>query len=176
MTKKEYLPDGEFKLITGTDFTTNNTIDFDHCVYVSKERYEQDPYIQIKENDVLITKDGTLGKIAYISELPMPATLNGGVFVVRGKTGEVTQRFLKYYLISNNFKNWIEQNHTAGSIMHLTQKLLEKFNIPVPSPSTQENIVSTLDSFEQYISKLERLITLREKQYAYYREKLLTFE
>lgn len=176
LTKKEYLPDGEFKLITGTDFTTNNTIDFDHCVYVSKERYEQDPYIQIKEDDVLITKDGTLGKIAYISELPMPATLNGGVFVVRGKTGEVTQRFLKYYLISNNFKNWIEQNHTAGSIMHLTQKLLEKFNIPVPSPSTQEDIVSTLDSFEQYISKLERLITLREKQYAYYREKLLTFE
>lgn len=176
LTKKEYLPDGEYKLITGTDFTTNNTIDFDHCVYVSKERYEQDPYIQIKEDDVLITKDGTLGKIAYISELPMPATLNGGVFVVRGKMGEVTQRFLKYYLISNNFKNWIEQNHTAGSIMHLTQKLLEKFNIPVPSPSTQENIVSTLDSFEQYISKLERLITLREKQYVYYREKLLTFE
>lgn len=176
LTKNEYLQDGEYKLITGTDFTTNNTIDFDHCVYVSKERYEQDPYIQIKEDDVLITKDGTLGKIAYISELPMPATLNGGVFVVRGKTGEVTQRFLKYYLISNNFKNWIEQNHTAGSIMHLTQKLLEKFNIPVPSPSTQEDIVSTLDSFEQYISKLERLITLREKQYAYYREKLLTFE
>lgn len=176
LTKKEYLPDGEYKLITGTDFTTNNTIDFDHCVYVSKERYEQDPYIQIKEDDVLITKDGTLGKIAYISELPMPATLNGGVFVVRGKTGEVTQRFLKHYLISNNFKNWIEQNHTAGSIMHLTQKLLEKFKIPVPSPSTQEDIVSTLDAFEQYISKLERLITLREKQYAYYREKLLTFE
>lgn len=176
LTKKEYLPDGEYKLITGTDFTTNNTIDFDHCVYVSKERYEQDPYIQIKEDDVLITKDGTLGKIAYISELPIPATLNGGVFVVRGKTGEVTQRFLKHYLISNNFKNWIEQNHTAGSIMHLTQKLLEKFNIPVPSPSTQEDIVSTLDAFEQYISKLERLITLREKQYAYYREKLLTFE
>lgn len=176
LTKKEYLPDGEYKLITGTDFTTNNTIDFDHCVYVSKERYEQDPYIQIREDDVLITKDGTLGKIAYISELPMPATLNGGVFVVRGKTGEVTQRFLKYYLISNNFKNWIEQNHTAGSIMHLTQKLLEKFNIPVPSPSTQEDIVSTLDAFEQYISKLERLITLREKQYVYYREKLLTFE
>lgn len=176
LTKKEYLPDGEYKLITGTDFTTNNTIDFDHCVYVSKERYEQDPYIQIKEDDVLITKDGTLGKIAYISELPMPATLNGGVFVVRGKTGEVTQRFLKHYLISNNFKNWIEQNHTAGSIMHLTQKLLEKFNIPVPLPSTQEDIVSTLDAFEQYISKLERLITLREKQYAYYREKLLTFE
>ena len=106
----------------------------------------------------------------------MPATLNGGVFVVRGKTNDVTQSFLKHYLISNNFKNWIEQNHTSGSIMHLTQKLLEKFNIPVPSPSTQRSIVSTLDTFEQYITKLERLITLREKQYAYYREKLLTFE
>lgn len=53
---------------------------------------------------------------------------------------------------------------------------IKKIEIPIPSISTQRSIVSTLDPFEQYISKLERLITLREKQYAYYREKLLTFE
>lgn len=53
---------------------------------------------------------------------------------------------------------------------------IKKIEIPIPSISTQRSIVSTLDTFELYISKLERLITLREKQYAYYREKLLTFE
>ena len=51
-----------------------------------------------------------------------------------------------------------------------------EYDFPLPPLSTQRSIVSTLDAFEQYISKLERLITLREKQYAYYREKLLTFE
>jgi len=69
--------------MTGTDFTKNLKIDFDSCVYVDKERYEQDEFIKLKVGDVLITKDGTLGKVAYIDKLDTPATLNGGVFVVR---------------------------------------------------------------------------------------------
>ncbi len=101
LTKKEYRDSGEYKLITGTDFTKYNRIDFDNCVYVDKDRYDQDPYIQIHEDDVLITKDGTLGKIAYIDKMNMPATLNGGVFVVRDKSSLVLQKFLMYYLTSS---------------------------------------------------------------------------
>ena len=101
LTRKEYREEGSYKLITGTDFTSDNRIDFEHCVYVDKERYDQDPYIQIHEDDVLITKDGTLGKIAYIDKLDMPATLNGGIFVVRDKEKRVLQKFLMYYLNSS---------------------------------------------------------------------------
>lgn len=64
----------------------------------------------------------------------------------------------------------------GAKVIDIKTDNIKKIEIPVPSPSTQRSIVSTLDTFEQYISKLERLITLREKQYAYYREKLLTFE
>ena len=48
--------------------------------------------------------------------------------------------------------------------------------LPLPPLSVQHSIVRTLDTFESYIAKLERLIALRQKQYEYYREKLLTFE
>ena len=176
LTKKEYRKSGDYYLITGTDFKDGNKIDFSTCVYVDEERYTQDPNIQIKPNDVLITKDGTLGKVAFIEKMDKPATLNGGVFVVRSKVGGVIPKYVAYYLSSSIFKNWIEQNHTNGSIMHLTQKLLVKFEIAIPSTEVQQSIVEKLDAFESLISSLKEEIALRQKQYEYYREKLLTFD
>ena len=176
LTKKEYKTKGEYKLVTGTDFTKNLRIDFDSCVYVDKERYEQDDYIKLKVGDVLITKDGTLGKVAYIDALEMPATLNGGVFVVRDLENRVIPKYLMYYLTSNNFNNWMKQNHTTGSIQHLTQKLLSSFTIPVFTKSEQSRIVSILDTFEASTSNLEAQLKEREKQYEFYRNKLLTFD
>ncbi len=175
LTKKEYRTSGDYKLVTGTDFTKNLRIDFDSCVYVDKERYEQDDYIKLKVGDVLITKDGTLGKVAYIDTLKMPATLNGGVFVVRDLENRVIPKFLMFYLTSNHFKNWMKKNHTTGSIQHLTQKLLSSFTIPVLPKSEQSCIVSFLDTFEASIANLESQLKQREKQYEYYRNKLLTF-
>lgn len=175
LTKQEYKTSGEYLLITGTDFTNAHTIDFEHCVFVEKERYEQDKNIQIRPEDVLITKDGTLGKVAYIENIPLPCTLNGGVFVVRNKTNKIIPKFLMYYLTSYNFTSWMDKNHTSGSIMHLTQKLLCKFLIPVVKISRQQEIVTILDKFETLISKLKEERELRQKQYEYYREKLLTF-
>ena len=176
LTKKEYALTGEYKLVTGTDFTKNLRIDFDSCVFVDKERYEQDEYIKLRVGDVLITKDGTLGKVAYIDDLEMPATLNGGVFVVRDPRNKVLPKFLMYYLTSDHFKKWMKQNHTTGSIQHLTQKLLSGFTIPVFTKPEQSRIVSILDTFEASISNLEAQLEQREKQYEYYRNKLLTFE
>ena len=176
LTKREYRTNGDYKLVTGTDFTSNLRIDFDNCVYVDKERYEQDDNIKLKIGDVLITKDGTLGKVAYIDKLEMPATLNGGVFVVRDPMNRVLPKFTMYYLTSNHFKKWMKQNHTTGSIQHLTQKLLSGFTIPVVEQSEQSHIVSILDTFEASIANLEAQLSQREKQYEYYRNKLLTFE
>ena len=176
LTKQEYRNQGLYKLVTGTDFTDNHRINFSKCVYVDKERFDQDKNIQLKEDDILITKDGTLGKVAYIDKLPCPTTLNGGVFVVRNITGELNQRFTMHFLASSKFKRWIDSNHTSGSIKHLTQKLFVKFQIPVPSLSRQQEIVDILDTFESMIANIKEEIELRQKQYEYYREKLLTFD
>lgn len=70
----------------------------------------------------------------------------------------------------------ISKFYRGAGIKHPSMYSILTLEIPLPPLTIQREIVSTLDSFEQYISKLERLITLREKQYAYYREKLLTFE
>ncbi len=175
LTQKEHRTAGDYLLVTGTDFTSNHEIDFEHCVFVDEERYTQDPNIQLRVNDILITKDGTLGKMAYVKELPKPATLNGGLFVIRDITGKLYYKYILYYMLCNKFQNIIESNHTNGTIKHLTQSLLTNFSFPIPSFQDQQRIVSILDTFEASISNLEAQLAQRQKQYEYYRNKLLTF-
>ena len=64
--KKEYLNEGY--LILNGDNVQNNRIDLKFR-RISKERFDESPEIILKENDIIMTKDGTIGKMAYISEL-----------------------------------------------------------------------------------------------------------
>ena len=75
LTTAEYLDEGYSYLITGTDFK-DGRINWNGCHYVNYDRYVQDPNIQVSNGDLLLTKDGTIGKVAYISDLNRPATLN----------------------------------------------------------------------------------------------------
>src|SRR3990172_2607056 len=64
LTTAEYLNTGEYNLITGTDFI-DGKVYWEGCHFVEKNRYDQDKNIQVRIGDVLITKDGTIGKVAY---------------------------------------------------------------------------------------------------------------
>ena len=173
LTQKEHKTTGEYLLVTGTDFTSNYEVDFDHCVYVDEERYTQDPNIQLRQNDVLITKDGTLGKMAVIENLPKPATLNGGLFVIRDLTGKIHHKYLLHYMLSSKFQSIIESNHTNGTIKHLTQALLTNFPIPIPTLEKQLEIVRILDTFTASIDNLKEQIAQRRKQFEYYRDHII---
>lgn len=52
LTTAEYLSSGDYFLVTGTDFL-NGFIDWNNCVHVEKERYDQDKYIQLQVDDIL---------------------------------------------------------------------------------------------------------------------------
>ena len=176
LTKAEYMSKGDYLLITGTDFTETHEIDYSTCVYVTEERYKQDSKIQLKNGDILITKDGTLGKVAQVKGLEMPATLNGGVFVVRCKDGSLENRFILHYLLSNHFQSVVEQQKTGSTISHLTQTLFSRLMIPIPPLEIQREIVRILDNFTNLTAELTKELTDRKVQYAYYRNKFLYFD
>jgi len=146
LTRAEHKRSGDYLLITGTDFTEDNKINLDTCVYVDEFRYTQDENIQIRKNDLLITKDGTLGKLALITEdLPKPATLNGGIFVIRDKINKLYPPFLLNYMKSDAFRKIIHNHRTGSTVPHLTQNMLVNFPIPVPPLEEQKRIVKILD-------------------------------
>ena len=163
LTSSEYHEEGKFCLVTGTDFK-DGRINWETCVYVDEERYSQDPHIQLKKHDILITKDGTIGKIAYVDTLPLPTTLNTGVFVVRPIDKKYLPLFLYYILHSDYFIKFITRIKAGSTISHLYQKDFVFFHFPVPSIPEQQKIASillNLDLFiqqeKQYKEKLEKI-------------------
>ena len=84
--------------------------------------------------------------------------------------------YCKYCFFTKYFRKEVIKRATLTTRALTNGNSLSKISISIPPLSVQQEIVRTLDAFETYISKLEKLITLRQKQYEYYREKLLTFE
>jgi len=150
-------------LITGTDFK-DGRINWNGCHYVNYDRYVQDPNIQVSNGDLLLTKDGTIGKVAYISDLNRPATLNSGVFVVKPITDAYTAHFMFYVLESSVFKEFLQQLSAGSTINHLYQKDLVKFDLYVP-PTTeeQEAIAGILFDMDLDIYKLEEKLSKYQK-------------
>ena len=151
----EYLESGEYGLITGTDFN-NGLVDWKTCSFVSEWRYKQDTNIQLKVNDVLITKDGTIGKLGYINELPFSATLNSGIYVIRPKNSNLIEPMFLFYLFSSEYFNDFISVISAGStITHLYQKDFVNFQFPLPSKTEQTAIAQLLSDMDAEIEALE---------------------
>ena len=154
----EFLKNGDYMLITGTDFD-DGAINYSTCHYVDRERYEQDKNIQIRNGSILITKDGTLGKVAYVQGLSMPATLNAGVFNVQIKDSNlVDEKYLFQYLKAPYLMDYVGKKATGGTIKHLNQNILVDFPIFMPKKSEQIMIGA-------YYQQLDNLITLHQRKY-----------
>lgn len=155
LRKDEFLSKGDYYLITGTDFV-DGTIDYQTCHYVAEDRFNQDKNIQLKEGSILITKDGTLGKVAYVESLDKPATLNAGVFNVVCKKENTDSRFLFQYLKSPRLMNYVNSTATGGTIKHLNQNILVNFPVCFPENKEQQFIgayFQHLDSLIQSTTK-----------------------
>lgn len=154
LTTDEYLPSGDYYLVTGTDFI-DGRVHWESCCYVERERYIQDPNIQLRQGDVLLTKDGTIGKVGFVSELPGPATLNSGVFVIRPKDCSYEPRFAYYVLNSTIFGDFLNRLQAGSTIVHLYQKDVVHFQFRVPPRDEQRAIAAVLSDIDAEIAALE---------------------
>lgn len=174
LTTAEYLDEGYSYLITGTDFQ-DGQIKWNGCHFVNYDRYVQDPNIQVTDGDLLLTKDGTIGKVAYVTNLKRPATLNSGVFVVKPITDAYTAHFMFYVLESSVFKEFLQQLSAGSTINYLYQKDLVKFDLFVPPTiEEQEAISEILFDMDSEIHKLEDKLNKYEEVKQGMMEELLT--
>lgn len=116
LTKNEYMESGDYYLVTGTDIDeSSHTVDLLRCHYVTKERYDADNKIQLKEGDIIVTKDGTIGKVAMITGLDKPATLNSHLFVLRDLSGKLDNYYLLTILTSPIFEKFVVGTKTGST-------------------------------------------------------------
>lgn len=169
----EYQDTGAY-LITGTDFD-NGRINWDTCVHISQERFEEAPEIHIKENDLLITKDGTVGKVALAINCPQDVSLNSGVLLIRNtKDIKYHSKYLYYMLLSDVFWQWFNSNLNGNStIIHLYQEQFYDFSFCYPPIDEQEQIANYLD---KKCTEIDKAIEDKEQvieKFAEYKKSLI---
>jgi len=169
LKSEDFTEEGPY-LVTGTDFA-HNRINWIGCHHCDVERYDQDPFIQLRNGDLLITKDGTIGKLALVDDLPDKATLNSGIFVVRPLTGSYESSFYFWLLQSTVFTGFVDYKKTGSTIVHLYQETFENFSFALPPLEEQTKITQFLDyetgRIDALIDKQQQLIELlKEKRQA----------
>ena len=160
LTSNEYCDDGAY-LITGVNFN-NGKIDWSTCVHVPMKRWEEASQIQIENGDLLITKDGTVGKVAIVSNMPAETSLNSGVLLIRTKDN-CLKKFLFWVLQSDVFWKWFYTINSGNStIIHLYQYDFCNFSFPFPKLDIQHRIAEYLDKkcskIDEIISKQQTII------------------
>lgn len=149
-------------LVTGQDFRSTE-IEWNKCYQIRKERYDEDPFIQLENGDILITKDGTIGKIAVVSNMDKPACLNSGIFVLRQK-GAFVAKYLFWFLFSPLLKTFNDYMNLGGTtIIHLYQNVFERMPLLIPPIDEQSRIANFLD---KKCAEIDELIALQEQMIA----------
>ena len=163
LKKSEYLDSGYALLVTGTDFA-DGKVQWDSCHYVTLDRYDQDRNIQIQNNDILITKDGSLGKAALVQGLSKPATLNSGIFVIRPLQNAYDPVFVYHILSSFVFKDFLDKLSAGSTIIHLYQKDVGKFEFLLPPTIEEQKAIAAV------LSEMDADIAALEEKLAKYRQ------
>ena len=147
--------------------------------YISEEDYDDVMHRGVpKIGDVLITTEAPCGYVAQVDREHI--ALAQRVIKYRPKKDNLDSAFLKYILLGREFQDKLLGAATGGTVKGIKGSRLHKLTIPVPPLELQKQIVDVLDKFDYLCANISNglpvEIAARQKQYEYYRDKLLTFK
>lgn len=125
----------------------------------------------IAENCVIVAMYGATAAKVAINKIPL--STNQACCNLEIDNTIASFKYV-YHWLCKEYQNL--KSMGEGSQNNINGQKVKNYPIPLPPLSTQSRIVSILDTFEQSIANLEEQLAMREKQYEYYREKLLRFE
>ena len=155
LSANEYVDSGPF-LIAGKHIISGS-VDWNACDHLTEYRYRESPEIALQAGDVIVSKDGTIGRVARIDSLPGPATLNGTMMLVRPKAS-LDHRYLSHVLNGQSFKKLVDERVSGSSVPHLFQRDLVTLPMSLPPLQEQRRIAEILDSIDETIQATERLV------------------
>ncbi len=165
----EYYEGGKVPWLRTQDVRFNEIYEIDS--YITHKAVQETGVKWIPSNCVIVAISGATAGRCAINKFP--TTTNQHCLNLEIDSDKALYKFV-YYCVFNAYKELISKKQGARG--DLNSSLVLGTIIPVPPISEQQRIVSILDTFEASISNLEAQLAQREKQYEYYRNKLLTFK
>ena len=129
-------------------------MNYSNCTYISWEKYEESPEIQIANGDILLVKTGSsFGKCAFVKDLPQKATINPQFVVL--KFIACNPQFLTFILQSGYARHNYDEFVLGTAIPTFTQVAIGDMYIPLPSIQEQTRIVAAINKWFALIDTLE---------------------
>ncbi len=147
----KYTDDGEYFFVNGNNLE-NGIIEIkDNTKRVNHDEYEKYK-LDLNSSTVLLSINGTIGKTAFYNGEP----------IILGKSAcyinvlpALLKEYLRYYLVSDGFFNYVKSNSRQATITNLGLKEIRKMPLPTPSLDEQQSIVETLDSLKSKVDRLQ---------------------
>ena len=126
------------------------------------------------------TGTGTVGRMAIVNNYNNDWGISETLYAIKVKEEVILPKYLMYALYSKTAKEQFEPKISKGSVPHLKVADLLRVKIAVPPIEEQKKVIDILDRFDALCNDisdgLPAEIEARQKQYEYYRDKLLTFK
>jgi restriction endonuclease S subunit len=143
LTAKEYTKEGPL-FVSVHSLNYGHFVDLKDAFHISQDRYDESPEIMLKNNDILICKDGAgIGKLGMVGQLPGPATINSSLLLIRASK-KVRSEFLYFYLLSPIFQNLVQERLSGSTTPHLYQRDIAELVIELPSLETQDHLIKKM--------------------------------
>ena len=160
---------------TGSSNTNEAVEDGKYPFFVRSQEPLRKNDFEYDETAIITAGDG-VGKVYHYIEGRY--ALHQRAYRIHINTPEVVPKYYFHYMKAK-FLPYIQKTMFQGSVASIRRPMLNAFPVPVPSLDVQNRIVKVLDNFEKICSDLNiglpAEIEARQKQYEYYRDKLLTF-
>src|SRR5699024_1842494 len=155
LKREEYIENGP-SMIAGRHIK-HGIIDWDKVDHIPLWRYEESPEIMLKNNDVIFSKDGSLGNPALITDLKDKATINATMMLVR-IIGKLSASYFYHILNSKRFYELVNLKVSGSSIPHLFQEDMKNFQFYAPVINEQKKIGKFFKVLDERIANQERKI------------------
>lgn len=185
-SKSNESADGQgYRVLRANNITlSSNCLNLNDVKVVKFDTKVKDSQKLYKDDILISAASGSrehVGKVAYI-ESDIDYYFGGFMGVVRCDE-KLNPRYLFHVLTSDIFQKYLDEMLNSSTINNLNSAVMGGFKIPIPCPNKpdkslaiQSEIVRILDKFTALTAELTAELTMRKKQYNYYRDKLLSFE
>ena len=134
----------------------------------------------LEKGDVLFSGTGTIGETAVIEETPNNWNIKEGVYSIKPDQTLLNSKYLRYLLMTQAVREAYMKKVAGGTIKSIPMKEMRQLQIPLPSLEKQAELVAVVERFDKLCNDitegLPAEIEARQKQYEYYRDKLLSFK
>lgn len=171
-----YTDEGNIIALRGLN-VKNGSLNLTDVKYIDGSELDKLSRSKLYVGDMLFTYVGTIGQVALVDE-DDKYYLAPNVARIRFDENVVLPKYMLYYFQSSEFwRTQINRLLQSSSMKNLTMEKIRKFKVVIPSLAEQQRIVGILDKFDTLVNDLTAglpaEIAARERQYAYYRDRLL---